>query len=197
MKKVTEKLSAIKNVKVDPERVRDRLRRGVILFLVAVFLVGGVGVYLFALFNSNDGSNNSTAARQKELEELIKQQQEEAQKNMEIDQSFVVSGPVTELKIEDIQVGNGEEAAPGAKVKVKYKGALASTGQVFDQSQEPIELGLDQVIEGWQQGIPGMKVGGKRKLIIPAAMGYGGQAAGSIPPNSDLVFEVELTEIVK
>lgn len=197
MKKVTEKLSAIKNVKVDRERLRDRVRRGTILFFVAVFLVGGVGVYLFALFNSDNGSDSTAAAQQKELEELIKQQQEEAQKNMEIDQSFVVSGPVTELKLEDIQAGTGEEATPGAKVKVKYKGALASTGQVFDQSQEPVELGLDQVIEGWQQGIPGMKVGGKRKLVIPAAMGYGDQAAGSIPPNSDLVFEVELTEIVK
>ena len=82
-------------------------------------------------------------------------------------------------------------------IKVTYKGALAKNGKIFDQSAEPIELSLSQVIEGWKEGIPGMKVGGTRKIYIPAAKGYGEQGTpdGSIPPNSDLVFEVGLVEV--
>ena len=71
-------------------------------------------------------------------------------------------------------------------------------GKTFDSSYDrgqPITFGLNGVIAGWQMGIPGMKVGGKRRLIIPASLAYGGQAVGTIPANSDLVFEVELLAI--
>lgn len=100
---------------------------------------------------------------------------------------------------EDLVVGEGAEATPTSTVVVNYKGTLED-GTQFDSSYdrgEPFEtpLGVGAVIQGWDQGIPGMKVGGKRKLTIPASLGYGAQGQGSIPPNSTLIFEVELLEV--
>ncbi len=105
----------------------------------------------------------------------------------------------TELKIEDTIVGKGDEAVAGKNVTVNYKGTLTD-GTVFDSSYdkgEPFsfELGAGRVIEGWDEGVVGMKVGGKRVLIIPADMAYGNQSVGAIPPNSTLIFEVELLEV--
>lgn len=102
---------------------------------------------------------------------------------------------VQELQIEDIEVGNGDECQPGATVNVHYRGTLMD-GTEFDSSYkrgEPITFPLDNLIQGWKEGIPGMKVGGKRKLVIPYAKAYGERGAPpSIPPRSDLVFEIEL-----
>ena len=105
-------------------------------------------------------------------------------------------GGITELMIEDIQVGDGAEASAGKTVSVHYTGTLLN-GTKFDSSVDrgqPFEfpLGQGRVIKGWDEGVAGMKVGGKRKLTIPPSMGYGSRAAGAIPPNSTLVFEVEL-----
>ncbi len=102
----------------------------------------------------------------------------------------------TTLKSEDLKAGTGAEAVAGKTVSVHYTGWLTN-GQKFDSSLDrgqPFEfkLGAGQVIPGWDQGVQGMKVGGKRKLTIPPAMGYGERGAGPIPPNSTLVFEVEL-----
>ena len=107
--------------------------------------------------------------------------------------------PAPEVKIEDTQVGTGAKAEDGMTVKVNYTGTLES-GKVFDSSfgKEPFEfvLGTGQVIPGWDQGLQGMKVGGKRTLTIPSELGYGPQGAGdSIPPNSTLIFEVELLDV--
>lgn len=104
-----------------------------------------------------------------------------------------------ELKIEDLKVGDGAEAKSGSAIKVNYVGTLTD-GTKFDSSydrDQPFEftLGTGQVIEGWDKGIAGMKVGGQRKLTIPPSLGYGDQAVGKIPVNSTLVFEVELLEI--
>ena len=105
------------------------------------------------------------------------------------------------LKIEDTRVGVGPEAVSGKKVSVHYTGWLwkdNEKGTKFDSSVdrgEPFEfnLGAHQVIAGWDQGVAGMKVGGKRTLTIPSKLGYGARGAGgAIPPNSDLVFDVEL-----
>jgi FKBP-type peptidyl-prolyl cis-trans isomerase FkpA len=107
---------------------------------------------------------------------------------------------VDQLIIEDIATGSGQEAKPGDTVVMHYTGTLLD-GTKFDSSVDrgqPFEtqIGVGQVIQGWDQGVPGMKVGGKRKLTIPSALGYGATGAGGvIPPNAGLVFEVELLEI--
>lgn len=106
------------------------------------------------------------------------------------------------FKIEDLVVGKGAEATAGATISVNYRGILTD-GKEFDSSykrNQPFSfiLGQGQVIEGWDKGFAGMKVGGKRKLAIPPEMGYGERGAGAdIPPNSTLIFEVELLSISK
>ena len=107
---------------------------------------------------------------------------------------------VTKLKIEDEVVGTGAEAKKGDTVTVDYTGWLTN-GTKFDSSKDRnqpfvFSLGAGQVIAGWDQGVVGMKVGGKRKLTIPPELGYGAQGAGgAIPPNATLVFEVELHKV--
>ncbi len=101
------------------------------------------------------------------------------------------------LIIEELSVGAGEAAAAGQRVTVHYTGWLTD-GEKFDSSKDrsdPFEfkLGAGRVIRGWDEGVQGMKIGGKRKLTIPPALGYGARGAGgAIPPNATLVFEVEL-----
>lgn len=108
----------------------------------------------------------------------------------------------SELQIEDIVAGKGKEAAIGKLAQVHYIGTLLD-GTKFDSSLdrgEPFQfvLGAGQVIQGWDQGVAGMKVGGKRKLTIPPELGYGVQGVpGTIPPNSTLVFEVELLDVIE
>ena len=111
---------------------------------------------------------------------------------------------ITDLIITDNKVGDGREAEKGLTVTVHYTGWLYEDGKKttkFDSSvdrREPFSfvLGVGQVIKGWDNGVSGMQVGGSRTIIIPSSMGYGSRGAGDvIPPNSDLIFEVELIEI--
>jgi peptidylprolyl isomerase len=110
----------------------------------------------------------------------------------------IEGNPPTDLKIEDITVGDGPEAAPGHAVTVHYVGVSFSTGKQFDASWDrgdtfEFPLGAGRVIQGWDQGVAGMKVGGRRKLTIPPHLGYGSRGAGaSIKPNETLVFVVDL-----
>lgn len=105
------------------------------------------------------------------------------------------------LQYEDVVVGSGAEATAGAHVTVHYTGWLYDDGRAgrkFDSSKDrgqPFDfpLGAGHVIRGWDEGVQGMKIGGTRRLIIPAALGYGARGAGGvIPPNATLLFEVEL-----
>jgi peptidylprolyl isomerase len=106
-----------------------------------------------------------------------------------------------ELGIDDITVGDGDEAVRGKKVSVHYAGVAFSTGEEFDASWnrgQPFEfkLGARQVIPGWDAGVQGMKVGGRRKLTIPSAMAYGARGAGGvIKPHEPLVFVIDLLAV--
>lgn len=103
------------------------------------------------------------------------------------------------LKVQDLVIGEGEEVKSGDTISIHYKGTLED-GVQFDSSYdrgEPFEtqIGVGQVIKGWDLGVVGMKIGGKRILTIPAELGYGSQENGNIPANSTLIFEVELVAI--
>ena len=104
------------------------------------------------------------------------------------------------LRYKDLQIGEGAEAAKGKTVEVHYIGWLEDNTK-FDASQDPshpftFRIGIDDVIQGWHQGITGMKVGGRRRLVVPPELGYGKQGMGRIvPPNATLIFEVELVNV--
>ena len=104
------------------------------------------------------------------------------------------------LGIEEVKVGVGKEAQKGNRVTVHYTGWLKSDGTKFatsvDRGPFTFTLGNGEVIKGWDQGVAGMKVGGKRKLTIPSDLAYGSQGAGGvIPPEADLIFEVDLIDV--
>ncbi len=105
-----------------------------------------------------------------------------------------------ELIIEDLEPGNGKAVVKGALITTQYRGWLAD-GSEFDSSYargKPFQcvIGSGRVIKGWDQGLIGMQVGGKRKLQVPAHLGYGERSMGAISPNSDLTFEIELLEVL-
>ena len=120
----------------------------------------------------------------------------ETKKEKPVEQAKEITTP-SGLKYTDLKVGDGKTASKGNQVSVHYTGWLEN-GTKFDSSvdrKQPFEfaLGAGQVIKGWDEGVEGMKIGGKRKLVIPAQLGYGARGAGGvIPPNATLIFEVEL-----
>lgn len=150
------------------------------IFLITLTL-GVVGGILFIVFLSG--------SREPQKNTMPIQQNEQSQ-NEETP---------TELQIEDLLVGTGAQAQAGNTVSVHYTGTLLN-GTVFDSSYNrgtpfSFTLGQNSVIQGWEQGILGMKVRGKRKLVIPSDLAYGPIARGPIPANSTLVFEVELLDV--
>lgn len=112
---------------------------------------------------------------------------------------FELLNEVKELAIIDIEQGTGAVVQPNATITAHYTGALCKNGIIFQSSHDfgkAITFGLNQVIKGWTDGVPGMRVGGMRRLVIPAAQAYGSSSpAPNIPANSDLVFDIELVAI--
>lgn len=113
--------------------------------------------------------------------------------------NFTPIDTVPELQVIDTVVGTGDEVQPGATITAHYTGALCKDGTIFQSSHDfgdPVTFPLDRVIAGWTEGVPGMRVGGVRRLVIPSTKAYGSvRAAANIPPNSDLVFDIELVAI--
>jgi FKBP-type peptidyl-prolyl cis-trans isomerase len=124
---------------------------------------------------------------------------EQAQLEGTILSGFEPVDKVETLEKFDTVEGTGDEVQPGATITAHYTGALCANGVIFQSSHDmgrPITFPLNGVIKGWQDGVPGMKVGGTRRLLIPAAQAYGSASpSSSIPPNSDLVFDIELVSI--
>lgn len=158
-----------------------------IIIAVAVVIIG----ILYFAFGRSSTTTNSTSTNPQPA-------------NTTTTMDTANSAPVTELKVEDEVVGTGTEAKAGDMVTVQYVGQLLN-GTIFDASRNhgdagfTFQLGAGQVIKGWDMGVAGMKVGGKRKLTIPAALAYGNQSVGGglIPANSALIFEVELIKVGK
>lgn len=114
-------------------------------------------------------------------------------------ENFTPIANVEQLTVIDTVQGTGEEVQPDATITAHYTGALCVDGTIFQSSHdfgEAVTFPLDRVIAGWTEGVPGMKVGGTRRLVIPSEKAYGSvRAAANIPPNSDLVFDIELVAI--
>lgn len=174
---------------------KTTVQRIVIAVIALTMTVGTLGAYFIIIFQNNDAANQT-------------QQTQTKPKQLPVDSTaYKTTGPVVELQTTDLTVGTGDEAKVGDTIKVHYKGTIAQTQQKFDSSYdtgEPVTLKLSDpdssgngVIKGWVNGVPGMRVGGKRRLVIPAAQAYGssGSSDGSIPPNTDLVFEIELLAV--
>jgi FKBP-type peptidyl-prolyl cis-trans isomerase len=113
--------------------------------------------------------------------------------------NFTPVDSISELQIIDVVEGTGDVVPEGATITAHYTGALCSDGTIFQSSHDfgdAITFGLGQVIAGWTEGVPGMKVGGTRRLVIPAEKAYGAHSpAANIPANSDLVFDIELVAL--
>jgi peptidylprolyl isomerase len=175
---------------------------GPILIIIAVIVVGLGGIFLLSNQKVDNSQINltpsiypsATPTTIAPTNAIITGEPATAGANM--DNIITTEGG---LQIQDLTTGTGKEVKSGDTVTVNYLGTLTN-GTKFDSSYDrnqpfTTQIGVGQVIQGWDKGIIGMKVGGKRKLTIPPALGYGSQPAGSIPPNSTLVFEVELLSV--
>jgi FKBP-type peptidyl-prolyl cis-trans isomerase len=165
--------------------IKFLLNKPLVLFVIFLLIV----VVSLNLFKKEDDTSEKT-----EVSDFVDLQQENINDINEDDMIYSVA----DLEIEDLVVGSGEESKNGDTLTVHYTGYLTN-GEVFDTSAErgpfSFVLGQGRVIEGWEKGMLGMRVGGKRKLTIPSEMGYGTMAIGNIPANSTLIFEVELLQI--
>lgn len=172
-----------------------RTYQRITIWVITIALaVGGLGVY-FMIIMQNNSSQAQQAADQAKVDAAQAQSLAQVAQTQDTT-AYKVDGKVAQLQAQDLKVGDGTTVKAGDSIKVHYKGTIAQTGVKFDSSYdrgEPIDISLNNVIPGWQQGVPGMKVGGKRRLIIPASLAYGDQSPSpSIPKNSDLVFELEV-----
>ncbi len=181
--------------------VRGNGQRIFILVIVGVFLLSSIAFSGIVIFGNNN-NDQSTADLQKQIQEQMQNQQNKPQEDKLEGtklQGFAPIAKVEKLEIIDTKEGTGEVVPAGATVTAHYTGALASNGTIFQSSYDmgqPVPFSLTGVIKGWTDGVPGMKVGGIRRLIIPAEQAYGAQSPSpNIPANSDLVFDIELVKL--
>lgn len=180
--------------------MKEFMRRGGWVFLAVLFvgtaLVGGI----YALV-SNGGSSNPSSSYINCPRKSITAKQQKVKGKLQGAKlaGFTPVNSVSYLQCWDLKVGSGATAAATSTITATYTGALAKTGVIFQSSQDsgqPFSAQLSGgVIQGWAAGIPGMKVGGTRRLLIPSQYAYGSQSVAGIPPNSDLVFDVTLLAV--
>lgn len=167
-------------------------QRAFALSLAILFAVTTIGFSVFVVWEMSRQQDTDTVND-------LTQQIEEGPKDYMKDFEPLGENRVASLDTTDKVIGDGEEATSDSTVVVEYTGALTSDGSIFDSTDsragEPAEFALSDVIAGFRDGIVGMKVGGERRILIPASLGYGEQGGGSIPADSDLVFDVKLLEL--
>ncbi len=188
-------------------------QRALALTLAVLFFGTSVATgaaVIWQIREEKNQANSSTELDQQEIQKLLAEQQ----KNNGDDQTNKAEGnklegtkladfsprdKVEQLEAIDLVAGTGDEVKPGDTITAHYTGAIVKDGTIFQSSHDmgqPATFGLNQVIKGWTEGVPGMKVGGKRRLIIPAAQAYGESSPSpNIPANADLVFDIELVSI--
>ena len=182
--------------------MRDILRRVGWALLALLFIVTGLGVGVYAFWQSTHQNNNSTKQQANlnctSAAAPLNQKPAPAKLKGTKLADFKPVSKINDLQCIDFKLGSGGVAQSSSIITVNYTGAVAATGVIFessfDQAGKPLTTSLNQIIPGWTQGIPGMKVGGVRRLLVPAALGYGAQARPGIPPNSDLVFDLTLLD---
>lgn len=174
---------------------RDRVFAG---FFAGLFLITSSSLTILIIWQALHNNKSK-----KTENNTIKQEQKvDTSKKLEGQQleNFTPTATISELQKIDSKEGNGKTVNPGDTVTVNYTGAVASTGKIFQSSLDlgkPATFPLSSVIAGWSQGIPGMKEGGTRRLLIPAALAYGSSppSGSGIPENADLVFDVTLIKV--
>lgn len=168
---------------------RQRVAALVAAVLFLITTVGFTGLVIYQMKQENDAVNKAQPEESQQQGGLAGTQL----------QGFTPVASVTELQKIDLQEGTGPVVPEGATITANYTGAVASTGKIFESSLDsgqPVSFGLNEVIPGWTQGVPGMKVGGKRRLVIPANLAYGEQSPSpDIPANSALVFDIEVISV--
>ncbi len=173
-------------------------RFGVIV-IVVLFLITTFGFSALVIWQQHQ--QNRQTQQQAQLQKTVQQSQTKAGKLRGTQlKNFTPVSKVNSLQKIDTTPGSGAEVKTGDTVTVHYTGAVASTGIIFQSSLDsgqPVAFPLGQVIKGWTDGIPDMKVGGTRRLLIPSSMAYGANPpqGSNIPPNADLVFDVQLIKI--
>jgi FKBP-type peptidyl-prolyl cis-trans isomerase len=170
--------------------------RVIALFFAVLFLVTSSTVAVLAIISSVQKQDDNGAASQQTTTKGENMLQGTQLAN------FTPMPSIAELQKIDTAPGTGQEAKASDTITVDYTGAVAATGTIFQSSLDfgqPVSFALNGVIKGWTEGIPGMKVGGTRRLLIPANLAYGGTppAGSGIPANADLVFDVTLRSIGK
>ncbi len=179
-------------------RLRERIFLGVVAVTFLLTTVGGTGFIIWEVMQ-----DNKNASQQAELEKALQdaQNNKNTSKGKKMDGFTPLTDKVSDLQITELTAGTGAEAKADSTVTVDYTGAVAATGEVFESSldsgQQATFSLAGNLIAGWKEGVPGMKEGGKRRLVIPAAKAYGSNppAGSGIPADADLVFDIILHKV--
>lgn len=169
---------------------------GAILFLFTSLSFSALVVWQM---HKDNQANKKTTSQQTQSETNQPTKKENSLEGTKLT-DFTPLEKIEQLEKIDQVAGTGDEVKPGDTVTAHYTGAVAATGVIFQSSLDsgsPVPFGLNQVIAGWTEGVPGMRVGGKRRLLIPAEKAYGANPpqGSNIPANADLVFDIELVKI--
>lgn len=177
-------------------RKRERAFAGFFAILFLITASATTIAVIVTLVQQHDQNTNTAAASNTTTSKGSKTVNSNQQQGEQL-ANFTPTPSIPQLQTDDLVVGTGATVKPGDSITANYVGAVAATGTIFQSSSQPVTFSLSEVIPGWTAGIPGMKVGGTRRLLIPAKLAYGANppSGSGIPANAPLVFDVTLTKI--